>query len=125
MLKRAGYLSPTDFSVEEGFKMLALNRLDGYVMEKQVAEELIEKTRNQGKITALPLAFHISSFHLLLSHLFYRRDPDGAERLWNELRAVMPLSLRQPPPGGGNRIKAITAARGCPGDTFLILKVSF
>ncbi|WDE10562.1 hypothetical protein [Thalassomonas haliotis] len=93
MLKNAGYLSPIDLSVEEGFKMLALNRLNGYVVEEQVADALIEKEQYQGKITSLPLAFHISYFHLLLSHQFYRRDPGGAEKLWDELKRTMPFAL--------------------------------
>ena len=96
MLKSMGYLSPIDFSVEEGFKMLALNRLDGYVLEEQVAGELIEKFHYQEKVSVLPLAFHISYFHLLLSHQFYRRDPEGAEKLWDELKATMPLLPQVP-----------------------------
>ncbi|WP_281560056.1 hypothetical protein [Thalassomonas sp. RHCl1] len=92
MLKKGGFLSPMDLSVEEGFKMLALNRLDGYVIEEQVGDELIEREQYQGKITALPLAFHIGYFHLLLSHRFYRRDPAGAEKIWNELKATVPFT---------------------------------
>ena len=88
MLKQAGYLSPIDFSAEEGFKMLSLNRLDGYIIEEQIAAKIVERKQYQGKIMSLPLAYHISYFHLLLSSQFYRHDPSGGEKVWNELKRL-------------------------------------
>jgi polar amino acid transport system substrate-binding protein len=95
-LKDARVLSSMTLDSANGFKMLALNRLDGYVVEQKIGLKITESKGWKNKIKMLPAPYHTSHFHLLMSNPFYLANTDGAESIWQEINQLRTVYIKNP-----------------------------
>ena len=105
-LRELGVLSSESLAPAKALKLVAAGRLDGYVLEREIAQELIESQQLEGQLMFLPQPLLVTEWYLPLSHQFYAAHPAQAEALWQALaeqreRLGAELArryLRQPPP---------------------------
>ncbi len=67
------------------FDKLLAGRGELAVMNRNDGRQLLEDPRFAGKIEALPINFSEEAFFLVLSRAFYRKAPQQAETIWNEI----------------------------------------
>ncbi|WP_405119254.1 substrate-binding periplasmic protein [Pseudomonas leptonychotis] len=75
-----------NLNAEKALKLVALGRLDGYVLEHQIGNTHIRKLDLQNDLTMLPVPFLEADWYLPLSHQFTRQHPQQAQRFWQALR---------------------------------------
>lgn len=84
-LQALGVLASESFAVDKGLRMTAAGRLDGYVLEHEIGQALIERLQLQDRLTLLPMPLMTSDWYLPVSHQYYRDHPELAERFWAAL----------------------------------------
>lgn len=85
-LQRLGVLAgSTPQSQEKALRLVAAGRLDGFVLERRVALSLIERLGLADQLTLLPQPLIVDDWHLPLSHQFYQRQPQLAQRFWQAI----------------------------------------
>lgn len=87
-LNRLGVRGPQHLEVEKGLWLVAMERLDGYVIDRHIGEHLIRKYGLNDSLTTLPIPFMSSKWYLALSKPFVRLHPDEAQALWSALEKV-------------------------------------
>lgn len=85
-LQDLGALASASYSPEKAFELVALDRLDGYVIERQIGASYVRKLGLQQQLTPLPKPLLQADWYLPLSHPFYARQPQVARRFWQALR---------------------------------------
>jgi polar amino acid transport system substrate-binding protein len=80
-----GVLAKGSYSAEIGLNMVAMQRLDGYVLERQIARTYISKLGLQAQLSLLPEPLLRADWHVPFSHQFYQKHPDLAQRFWQAL----------------------------------------
>ena len=81
-----GALASASYSPEKAFELVALDRLDGYVIERQIGASYVRKLGLQQQLAPLPRPLLQADWYLPLSHQFYARQPQLARRFWQALR---------------------------------------
>jgi polar amino acid transport system substrate-binding protein len=84
-LAALGVLAKPTYNAEIALKMVAADRLDGFVLERQVAQTYIRNLGLQQQLSALPEPLLKADWYLPLSHQFYREHPEIAQRFWQAL----------------------------------------
>ncbi len=84
-LDALGVLAKPTYSAEIALKLVALGRLDGYVLERQIARNYIRTLGLQTQLVFLPKPLLSADWYLPLSHQFYRQHPEVAQRFWQAL----------------------------------------
>lgn len=84
-LESLGALAKFSYKVEVALKMVAVDRLDGYVLERQTARTYLRKLGLQTQLGFLPEPLLKADWYLPLSHQFYRDHPELAQRFWQAL----------------------------------------
>jgi len=84
-LAALGVLAKPTYSAEIALKMVAVDRLDGFVLERQVAQTYIRNLGLQQQLSFLPEPLLKADWYLPLSHQFYRQHPEVAQRFWQAL----------------------------------------
>lgn len=84
-LEDLGALNTTSLTPAKALKLVARGRLDGYVLERHVGQELIQRLQLGEQLELLPLPLFNDDWYLPLSHQFYQRYPEVAERFWQAL----------------------------------------
>lgn len=105
-LRELGVLASESLPQAAALKLVAAGRLDGYVLEREIALELIERLQLQEQLMFLPQPLLETDWYLPLSHQFYSAYPELAEDFWRALTAqreqigadLTRRYLRQPPP---------------------------
>lgn len=87
-LNRLGVQGPQHLEVEKGLWLVAMDRLDGYVIDRHIGEHLIRKYGLNDSLTTLPLPLMSSKWYLAFSRSFVSGHPDNAQALWNALEKV-------------------------------------
>ena len=87
-LNRIGVLPARNSLPEKGFHLLALNRLDGYVLEEFTAQHLIARLKLTNQITVHKAHFAHEDLFLVFSHQYVRKQPELSEALWSTLAQV-------------------------------------
>lgn len=82
ILKQLDVSSEEAYDLKTGFQLLALKRLDGYVMESLVGQSIINANGWQGMITVLDRPFSAADWYLPLSHDFVEHQPQLSQRIW-------------------------------------------
>lgn len=85
-LQALGVLATASQSAEKALKLVALGRLDGYVIERQIGNTHIRELGLQSNLKVLPIALLEADWYLPLSHRFTEQHPELARRLWQALR---------------------------------------
>ncbi len=73
----------TTYLPEEGLRLVADYKMDGYIVEKYVGLSLLKKLHLEDKLVPQMPPFQHQDLYLLLSHQFYKRSPQIAEKLWS------------------------------------------
>jgi polar amino acid transport system substrate-binding protein len=84
-LETLGVLAKPTYSAETALKLIAVDRLDGYVLERQIAANYIRTAGLQEQLGFLPKPLFAADWYLPLSHQFYRQHPELAQRFWQAL----------------------------------------
>lgn len=84
-LDALGVLAKPTYSAEIALKLVAHERLDGYVLERQIARHYIRTLGLQTQLVLLPKPLLNADWYLPLSHQFYRQHPEVAQRFWQAL----------------------------------------
>ena len=84
-LAALGVLAKPTYNAEIALKLIALGRLDGYVLERQIAHYHIAQQGLQAQLTLLPKPLFAADWYLPLSHQLYRQHPQVAQRFWQAL----------------------------------------
>ncbi|WP_159084633.1 substrate-binding periplasmic protein [Dongshaea marina] len=73
---------------ERGLKMVALGRIDGYILNEDSAREMISQYRLGSSLKVLPRLFIDSKLYLIFSRKYYQESPEQAEQFWDEITKV-------------------------------------
>lgn len=84
-LEALGVLAKPTYSAEKAIKLIALGRLDGYVLERQIARNYIRTAGLQTQLVFLPKPLLTADWYLPISNQFYRQNPELAQRFWQAL----------------------------------------
>lgn len=85
-LQELGALTKASLSPDNALKLVALGRLDGYAIERQIGNTHIRKLGLQSELTMLPIPLLQADWYLPLSHQFTRQHPQLAQHFWQALR---------------------------------------
>ena len=85
-LQELGVLASASLSAEKSLKLVALGRLDGYVIERQIGTTHIRELGLQSNLKTLPIPLLQADWYLPLSHRFTDQHPELAQRFWQALR---------------------------------------
>lgn len=81
-LRELGVLASESLTQAAALRLVAAGRLDGYVLEREIALELIERLQLQEQLIFLPQPLLVTDWYLPLSHQFYTTHPALAEGFW-------------------------------------------
>ncbi|WP_028300604.1 substrate-binding periplasmic protein [Oceanospirillum beijerinckii] len=72
----------------EGMRLVALGRLDGYVVESAIGDHLVLSTQEAQYVRSLDKPFMLADWYLPLSHQWVARNPELSQRFWQALAKV-------------------------------------
>lgn len=84
-LKDAGVLNDAVLLPKVGLNLVALNRLDGYVVERDIGQHLLHDLGIEDKVTTLPVPFDQADWYLVFSHQFHNANTALAQNIWQSL----------------------------------------
>lgn len=84
-LQELGVLAGGSLAPAKAVRLVAMGRLDGYVLEREIAQQMLERQQLQGQLAPLPVPLLETDWYLPLSHQFYAANPALAERFWQAL----------------------------------------
>ncbi|OPX56391.1 polar amino acid transport system substrate-binding protein [Oceanospirillum multiglobuliferum] len=87
-LKQMGVLSRNSYVPSEGLRVVALNRLDGFVVESNIGDHIVISQAIQADIKKLSIPFMVADWYLPLSHQWVKAHPKLAQAFWNKLAEV-------------------------------------
>ncbi|MBL4740659.1 MAG: hypothetical protein JKY12_06675 [Sneathiella sp.] len=76
----------TQFLTLRGLQLVALRRLNGYVVEKLGGEAILRQEELEDKVIALNPPFEKHYWHLMISHKFYSEFPEISEDIWDQIK---------------------------------------
>ncbi|MBO9491169.1 transporter substrate-binding domain-containing protein [Endozoicomonas sp. G2_1] len=84
-LKRQGLLAPYDYTLESGLKMVALGRLDAYVVDSEIGQAALQRLKLADKVEASKEFLLETYGHLAFSRHFYQDHKKQVDSLWQSL----------------------------------------
>ncbi|MCH2057152.1 MAG: transporter substrate-binding domain-containing protein [Thalassotalea sp.] len=87
-LSKKEWLSPLQYDPVEGFSMLALNKLDGYVVEQQIGLQLIKEYQLANKVKKSNYSFLDTPWYIAFNNDYYRTDAEAVLRFWQKISEV-------------------------------------
>jgi polar amino acid transport system substrate-binding protein len=87
-LKDAGVLYQDVLQPKAGLKLVALNRLDGYVVERHIGQHMLDQMGLTSQVTTLPTPYIKDDWYLVFSHQFQTANPDLTQRIWTSLGKI-------------------------------------
>lgn len=85
MLKRQGLLSPYNYELDSGLQMVAIGRLDAYVVESEIGKSAIGRLGlTEQVIQSKDVLFETYS-HIAFSRPFYLKHKQQVDKLWQSL----------------------------------------
>ncbi|WP_284383508.1 hypothetical protein [Litoribrevibacter albus] len=95
-LEELGVLASGSYTASEGFKLVALDRLEGYVVEKLIGLQTIYRipTELRNRISYIKEPLFNADWHLVFSHQFMSDHAEIAQGVWDGL-ADVPMEERQ------------------------------
>ncbi len=87
-LDKLDVLPANNLNVEEGFKLIARERLDGYVVERFIGQHTIQKLRLNQEISTLDEDFMQMDWFVPVSHNWYQQHPQLTQQLWQSISEV-------------------------------------
>lgn len=87
-LKDAGLLNNAVLPPKNGLKLVALDRLDGYIVERNIGQHLLHKMGLASQVTTLPTPYISDDWYLVFAHQFQAANPDLTQRIWTSLGKI-------------------------------------
>lgn len=87
-LKDAGALNDSVLQPKAGLRLVALNRLDGYVAEYNIGLHQLQALGISEQVTLLPQVYHADDAYLVFSHQFQRAQPQLTQAIWQSLGKI-------------------------------------
>lgn len=89
-LKGMGVLAKGSHIPLEGFKLVALDRLDGYVIEKHIGIQTVFRMPRelQDRIFYLDTPLFDADWHIVFSHQYMKHHADKAQKIWEGLANI-------------------------------------
>ena len=87
-LKDAGVLSDSVLQPKTGLRLVALNRLDGYVAEYSIGLHRLQALGFSEQVNLLPQIYHADDAYLVFSHQFRRTQPQLTQAIWQSLGKI-------------------------------------
>lgn len=84
-LKEMGVLKETDIKVKQAFDLIVKNRIDGYVIMKDVADIILKNYKNKDQIKFLDKDFITDLLYIPVSNKFAKDYPELTKSFFNEL----------------------------------------
>lgn len=86
-LQELNALAPVrrDLDRTQVLQLIEKGRLDGYILEEQVAQELLIKYKLEQRLTVLSPCFISANWYVPFSKAFYQKYSDLVERFWAQL----------------------------------------
>lgn len=84
-LKQEKLLTPYAYEPSEGFKLVAKNRLNGYVINSYTGKDIIKKLQLSKLVIPLEIPYMTEDLHLVLSKNI---TPDKSQLIWQSLAKV-------------------------------------
>ncbi|WP_120497252.1 ABC transporter substrate-binding protein [Kiloniella sp. EL199] len=69
----------------KGLQHVAAGRLDAYIVESTIGNNLIKKLGLEGKLAEVKHPFARYDWYMMISHKFYNTDPHLADEIWNNV----------------------------------------
>lgn len=88
ILKDKGWLSPIHYTPSEGLKMVALKKLDGYVVERDIGAYITQRLEVDAELHAQPYTLLTSNWHVAFNHTYYKAHQSDVVRFWSEMAKV-------------------------------------
>jgi polar amino acid transport system substrate-binding protein len=85
ILNAKNWLSPYQYDPLEGLKMLALNKLDGYVVERHIGLQLLEMNNLATKVEMNEEIILQSRWYLPFNKDFYKSEKVLVENIWRNI----------------------------------------
>lgn len=85
ILKDKGWLSTYQYEPVEGLKMLAIDRLDGYVVERQIGIHLLEKNKLSAKVEVNNKLILQTQWYLPFNKDFYQAEKALVDKIWRNI----------------------------------------
>lgn len=87
-LKEAGVLNESVLKPQIGLRLVAMDRLDGYVSERSIGLHLLRTMGLRERVALLPQVYHQDDAYLVFSHQFRYRHPQLTQAIWQSLRGI-------------------------------------
>lgn len=84
-LQELAVLAGGSMAPSKALRMVAAGRLDGYVLEREIALDLLDQLQLQEELVLLPTPLLEAEWYLPFSHPFYAAHADIVERFWRTL----------------------------------------
>ena len=94
MLKAKNWLSPYQYEPKDGLKMVAMNKLDGYVVERQIGIHLLEVINHTKDVEVSQHLMLQSNWYLPFNKRFYESHPAVVEAMWRNI-AVQRIKMEE------------------------------
>lgn len=85
-----------NFTPESGLKLVAKQRLAGYIIERQIGQALLARTELKYAVRELVQPFMSVPWYLVFSHRHHSAQPEQAARFWAELARQRDLAREAP-----------------------------
>ncbi|BFM12723.1 hypothetical protein R50072_28760 [Simiduia litorea] len=86
-LKQLKALSPNSVTLEQGLTLVSLERLDGYVTERQIGWQAAKKLGLEAKLKILPTPLLELPWFVAFSPRYFQENPAQVIRFWRALAA--------------------------------------
>lgn len=93
-LKDAGVLSDSVLPPKIGLRLVALNRLDGYVIERSIGQNLLRVLGIGEQVRLLPQTYYEDDSYLVFSYQFQQHNPQLTQAIWHSLPAIREQYLK-------------------------------
>ena len=87
-LQRKGWLSPYKFTLDEGLKMVADGKLDGYSVERIIGTYHLQRLALTDKVSVSNDNLLVKNWHIVFNPSFYSQNTPLVEQFWFNLIAA-------------------------------------
>jgi polar amino acid transport system substrate-binding protein len=95
MLKKSGHDPDFNVPLVDGLKLVAKDRLDGFVVERFIGLKTMEFLKLSDELRPSGKPYLVADWFVILSHGFYKKYPELSEQFWTEIGMSRTRNNRQ------------------------------
>ena len=84
-LKKRNWLSPYAYEPSEGLPMVAIDKLDGYVVERLIGKSLIDQLKLSDKVVATEKSLLNTNWYIPFNREFYKVNKAKINHFWRQV----------------------------------------